>query len=417
MINNDKIFSTQLTTSVTQVFSSVTNILKMYLLNRFPKGFFHNIWLETANAGVKPTSDKDETAVKIVYPVMSISPKYDLGDLFMGDLSRWHNINDILYANPYEEYNTIINDMENKVRLMTVPDRIKVMYDVKMNFDSTIQQVEALHFYKKCFMGQYFYLNDVPLEVDIPTYIISFIAHANGYKLDTPENRTAFTEFLNKYSYGMILNRINRATGKRVFSYKFHANLLFSVPDKPSIDGVERNELVNGSSTISNQIGIELWIPGYFLLQIDKSKLPVKADVSNIIDLVDTKNSITMTFDVKMDLDKMVNGKLFNQRVRYSTEPNVTVDTTDLKEYVNKDIIDLVEYLREKPEVDISDYIECILYCDNTKLSYDTDYTVNWYKYELVTKYLFPNSMYSLFIYIDQKKLNEALDNGKGDCI
>jgi hypothetical protein len=397
-VKETQIAACKVSTSISSLIGNATGYARYFLESKFPPGFFKKTHIGGALAEVNM---EQEDIQKFPKPTLFIIPEYTGENGFMELIPYWHTAQYFTYKNPRKKYNGVLYDNVNDIYLYSIPDRIRLNFNVRIKLPTQMYAYNLMHYLKQKFeVGGYFYLNDVKLNTEVPKMYAHYIADRLGYDLATPDGREKMDEYFLNHSYNGITEKINMSSGNSQFSYGYNTNILVNFPDTPSY---ERNEngLVTDSTVVSFSFSFEFWAHSNYIMEIKGNTPEINMGEDELM------NNGTMKYDFYVPttfIKEQIDNKHLIVHKPFLPDINTEVDILDFSPIINSDIKEVVrEALKNK--IDMSKLLQVKVLVDNQEILPE-QFAVNWENFNLITQEPMYNVTYTLMIYGNLKSLN-----------
>jgi hypothetical protein len=402
-MNTEQVLCAISSSSMSGIIGNVTGIVKNHIIKKFPKDYFNNIMIDTFNSSIY----MEETDINITEtPAISFTPRYELSnETVFGLLPYWRRISMGLFRNYKNSYKHVLIDDNDLYYIFAVPDRVKIIYDVKLRVSHKLQAMDIQNFIRQSFrINAPYFLNQKLLEGEVPKIFIDMLMKDRNVDKDDPFQVNEFFDYLKNYSDGYITMKNRLATGSPIFSYRYRSNLLCKVESMPETENTDKN-LVNEKSTISFQFSVDFWTPlSYAFITTKEADIEIPEindDYSN--------DKIIMNYTLQSSPPDIIDG---NYSLLYwtgfLTDENILTDILPFETMLSFDHKLIIENNNSLGR-DNNDYFKVVLYRDENILELE-DYQVDWEKIELKTFYPLFNVTYHLGIYGNKRDLNELLN-------
>lgn len=390
-----KAISTKISTSVSSLMSNATGYARYYLSSKFPPNFFKKTFITDSLSEIQ-MEDSDDVQ-KFAKPLLIITPKYT-GELNGFD---WRAVQQIT-AKSNKMMNRVLHDSENDIRIYSIPDRIRIGFDVKIKLQSQMHAYNVLHYVKQAFeFNGYNYLNNIKLETELPRPYVRYIANKLGLDLTTSDGREKMDEYLLDHSYNSISEKIGLASGVSQYSYNYNTNILANFLDEP-ISDKNVNNLVIDNTTVSFSFNFDFWSHSNYVLEVMDEEI----DPQSFLEASDEIGAMKYDFYVPTHfITEQYNNMHLIVRKPFLPDINTEVDILEFKPIINSELQMVIE-TAIKYKLDMSKIIKARVLINNQE--YDTDlFSVDWKAYNLITQHPMSNVTYTLMIYGDLKVLNQ----------
>lgn len=278
-INNDKnnLTLVQSVASASTMISSVAYEAKKYILSKFPKGFFKHVYIDTAQTvSQQHRNDRyNDTANKIPYPSMAITPEISLDDPIGGMQKGQHLSSPNLYLKKdlKRTYRCLVEDPDSKFSIYYTSDYITTNFNFKLITNSFIQNTDLAFYLQSHFQRDFFqFVNGKYIQSEIPKTFIRTIADIKNWNLNSANEMNDLRLYLigSSKQEESIQKRTNLATGKQCFFLNEKQNLLTLFTDLDCPSSINRDSQVEGEYIITFRLQISCWLPNSYIMSINK---------------------------------------------------------------------------------------------------------------------------------------------------
>lgn len=274
---NDNLYIVQSTASTSTMISSLAHFAKGYILSKFPKNYFKQVYIDSAQtvSEINKNSRYNKTADKIPYPSLALSIEMSLDDPIAGTEKSMHLQSPNLYIRKdiHRTQNRVIIDPENKIGIYYTSDYITTNFQCKIVTNSFIQNADTAFFVKSRFQNNFFqYVNNQSIMTEIPKSFIRVIADTHNWNLADPDEMDDLRLLLigDSHTPDAVQKRVNQATGKECFFINEKQNLLVLVTDLDAPSTVARDAQVESEYQITFRMQISCYLPNAFIMSIDR---------------------------------------------------------------------------------------------------------------------------------------------------
>ena len=392
-----QIISAKISTSISSLIGNATGYARYFLESKFPPGFFKKVYISNSLTELQL---EDKNITKYPKPTLIITPQYTGEQGFMELIPLWHTTQYFTFKNPRKKYNGVLYDNTNDIYLYSIPDRIKLNFDVRIKLPSQMYAYNVLHYLKQSFeIGGYFYLNDVRLQTEIPKLYACHIAEKLGIDINTVDGRKTLDDYFIEHSYNGIMEKINLASGNSQFAYNYRSNILVNAPDVPSYDKDIKGLVVN-STTVSFSFNFEFWSHSNYIMEF-KGVIPdIPPDT--------TVDGSTMKYDFYLPntnfIQEQIDGMHMIINKPFLPDVNTETDILDFTPIVDSELKNVIkESISHK--LDLSKLLKVVVLINNKPLD-SLLYSVDWTHLTLSTNNPMSNVTYTLILYGNLKYLN-----------
>lgn len=400
-IDDNAINIVQSVASASTMISSLATEAKMYILSKFPKGYFKHVYIDTSETVIQQNRNDlyNPHANKIPYPSMTISPEISLDDPIAGMEKGLHLSSPDLYLRKdmKRTYNKILIDPDEKISIFYTSDYITTNFNFKVVTNSFIQNADISFFLKSKFQREFFqFYNNRPLRSEIPKTFIKAIADLKNWNLNNPEEMDELRLYLigSSKTPDAIQKRVNLATGKQCFFINEMQNLLLLFTDLDCPSSINRESQAEGDYTISFRLQVSAWIPNNYILSISKASLkrltestvndldnPPEDDRDNYLLSANiiTTNSLTKKRTINFydeNKEEQVGHLIYSDI--YTYDAGRTLDNLDILKLLGDDIKKLYSYGLTKMHLNMSSFMKVKIITNSKILEENIDYRVSY---------------------------------------
>jgi hypothetical protein len=396
-LKETQVVSAKVSTSISSLIGNVTGYARYFISSKFPPDFFKKVYISDS---LNEIQMEEGNLQKFPKPTLIITPQYTGENGFMDVLPYWHTTQYFRFKNARKKYNGVLYDNINDVYMYSIPDRVKLNFEVKIKLPSTMYAYNVLHYLKQSFeTGGYFYLNDVRLQTEIPKLYAQIVADRLKVDPTTPDGRQALDDYFMNNSYGGITEKINLSSGLSQFAYNYKTNILVNFPDLPSYEK-NTNGLVTDSTVVSFSFSFDFWSHSNYILEL-------KGNVPDVPPEEWTKDS-ALKYEFYLDNVHFIKEQEGDMHMiinkPFLPDVNEEVDILEFKPIVSDELKDVIgESLKNK--FDMAKLLKVMVLIDNKQLD-SLMYDVNWTDMTLTTKDPMSNVTYTLVLYGNLKALN-----------
>jgi hypothetical protein len=397
MPKETQIVSCRASTSISSLIGNMTGFLRFFLNSKFPEGFFKDTYIEGSLAEIK--MEENESVHKLSKPTLIMAANYTGSTGHMDLLPRWHNSQYFIFKNPRKKYNPVLYDNVNDIYMYSIPDRIRIDYNIRIVLPTQMYAYNILHYVKQNFdIGGKFFYNDVRLETEIPKYYTKIIEQRLGLDLSTGEGQETLEDYLLRNSYNGITEKVNLSTGNKAYPYNHGTNMLIEFPELPTIES-DDNQQIREKAVVTFPVSIECWSHSNYILEL-KGKIP---DVPP--EFPDAEGTVRYDFYVPTEFIKEQYDNMHLLKYKpFVPDVNTEVDILDFSPVVQSEVKNVIrEMIINK--IDIDKVLKVKVLIDNKELL-ESSFEVDWKEMTLATKDPMMNVTYTLMLYGNLKSLN-----------
>jgi hypothetical protein len=398
----------KVSTSISSLIGNATGYARYFIEEKFPPGFFKKTVIGGALAEVNM---EDTNIPKNSKPTLIITPEYTGENGFMELIPYWHTAQYFTFRNPRKKYNGVLYDADNDIYLYSIPDRIRLNFNISIKLPTEMYAYNVMHYLKQKFeVGGYFYINDVKLNTEVPMMYAHYIAERLGLDPSDPDGRAALDEYFESHSYNRITEKINLSTGNSQFAYGYNTNILVNFPDTPTYEKSENNKIVD-STTVTFSFSFDFWAHSNYIMEI-RGKAP-ELPMPEIDGAMKYDFYVPTTF-----IKEQYNNMHLLVKKPFLPDINTEVDVLEFGAIINSDVREvIIEAL--KNGLDIDKLVSVKVMVDNQEVLPE-QFSVNWENLKLITQQPMHNVTYTLVVYGNLKALNlidKYISEGQRDKI
>lgn len=414
MHNNKEVYMCRANASLSGIIGNTSAYIKEWFLGIFPKDTFKKVHVDTSMSLNNFMADKDNVFNKDGYPILVIKPRVTFGeDTMYGRLPDWISTNYYVFKN-IENYLPVFSDPANEIYLYTVPDRLKITFEIEIICETKIQQINMAQYLKGSVMhAGYFILKNVRMEAQVPKLFIKCVHDIMDFDNSTDDGHAKFVDYLESRSQNYITEKINPSSSDPSYYYMYSPNLACRFEDYPQVDDGEQKDHVKVNFRISEVLTVDFSIPGNFFFETRKKLNP--SDYTLGWDINDNSNPSQLVYTMQMTPEKYYkydDGREFNlyKKQAYVTEENLELneDTIPLTRFFNRDIKDVIDACF-KYNIDPNTVFELKVYNDRSRQINPDNIVMDWNDLILHHKECRNDSMYHMYAYINYREYNKIL--------
>lgn len=384
--------------SLASMISGVQSFMWNYFKSMFPDNFFTSTYINTS---LNSNSLKDMKKQKKGFPHLAMNTQFELGDGFMSQLPMWHRTDRFVMNNLKRNYRLIFEDDTRGIRIYTVPQRYKIVFNFGILLQTEMKAWNVLNHINQTFEnGGYNFANNIRIPTKLPEVFIVNICKKLGLDISKNEDRVKLNEYFMRYGLGPITNKKDMSTGNEKYTYDFTTNILLNYPDLPNYEK-EINNLINKQSAVRYAISSELWVPGSYILEIEEDfnierEVNIPSDDILQFDIAIIQDIIPKENDKGMDL-------LFQRN--FNTEMNVPLDKTPIESIIDDEVVSAIKYLNKIKNINMEKIVEFKLFKNNKPVE-KNKYYIDYNEFELIVKEPDANVTHTIAMYTDKRKIN-----------
>ena len=417
------VYMCRTTASLSAIIGNCSQVIKTWFIDIFPNDFFKYIYIDTSMSSTIFAKERDNVFNRYGSPTLVIRPRFDFDDnTLFGRLPMWMNTNYFNFRNLQGNYQPIFGDTTNGIFIYSIPDRIKISFDIEIGCSSRMQQLNIAHYLKSNVLHKgYFKLTGVRMEAQVPKLFIACTHDLMHFDMNDPDSHAEFTDYLGSYSAEKITEKVNPASGDPLYYYMYDTNLICNFDNNPEVDDGEQKEQIRTNFRVTDSMTVDFWVPSTFYFEtmkiLDPNDYKLGWDINDMSDKIDMVYTMQLIPDNYYTRQDGVNFHFYKKQgyiTEYSfpiedeNDPSSTFDIIPLRHFVKKDIVDVANYCM-KYGVDMKNIFEFRLYEENRAVNPEL-LEMDWKKVRMKHRKPKPNTNYHLFLYIGVKEYNRVLE-------
>jgi hypothetical protein len=406
-----EIFMCRASSSLSGIIGNVAYIVRDFVEGLFPPSFFKHVYIDTS---MMQLAFEKEDVFKYNKPMLIIRPKVSLSDdTIYGRLPDWMSTNYFVFKQLEGNYTPVFADLEKEIYIYSVPDRLKLTFEIEIVASTKMQQINIGHYLKGSVLHRgYFYLNDSYIETEVPTYFIKTLANILNYDLRVPQQKSEFLNYLEKHSQSFVTEKIKASSGNPAYFYIYSTNLLSMFEDYPQLDDGEQKDQTMSNFRITETFTVDFSCPSNFFLETNSVLTPEQMEIDNEtrMNLLGDTIALNYTMNFVPDKEIEVNGKKmkFIRKQGYITDNTTTLDELPLDDFFSEDVKDVIAY-NNKYKIDNDEVFKINLYRESAEVN-PANVNVIWSDLVLQNINPSPETTYHIYLYVDNERYVRTLN-------
>lgn len=417
-------------TSISVVYGNVTEAIREYIYNFFPKDYFNSVYIST-EIGYRTVkrSSNSPTFHKMItteLPIIAIQPEIasDESDMFLYNAPMVRNM-DNLMTGAYDQrfLGMVMKDHSKNFQVRYKMNRERINFNVRIQFDTYNEAIDKRSSLLNSITWDRTAYYTTALESVIPRSIIGLIGRLSGIDIKMIEDSDAdefyiapFLSYLNSIAKFPITYKMKTASQKDEFFLYYTHNLLVTFTDLSRITGV-RKDMVDGYYELSFNVIAEFNLPAVYYVESNNS-IPsnIKVSISDIDEYKD-RHEIIPLYTIKNLF------QLFPPQIgefSYYMNFMFTIDN----EHIEQEELDIADYFKSNiPDTnyypilkrsallgeDTSVYVRFVLLCNGDELREEMDYDIDMLHMRIILKKIDISVTYRCIIYLNMGKFNPII--------
>lgn len=403
MAGKSYIVNCRTSTSISSLIGNLTAVAVEYTKSKFPKGYIQDVHIAESMTALS-MRDECKKVFKRDYQTLFVQADYTLGEHVLGQLPRWYKANEFIFKNKRKRYTPVLMDDENEIYVYTIPNRVKVNFNFRLKLQTAMQCQDVYNYIYNTFdIEGYRYLNNIKLETEIPKSFIKPICSRFGWDYGNKQDREKLVEYLHKYSYGGVQEKINLASGNSMYAYNYNANILMNFQDMPERDRNYKSMTIS-EGYVNFSFSMEMWTPSNYIFEAGNIEEDEEIDISPF----DNNTSNTYLYNIHVDTDyikEIEDGKHLIIRRQFVPDINVEYDELPFEDVMPTELKNVLDKIKEDG-YRLDNLVDVKIMAGNKYIPV-SEYDLEWEDYTVKTKNPMKNTTYSILIYGDLDKLNK----------
>lgn len=400
--------------SLAHTYGNVLSVFTQYIKDLLPPEYFKTVHVTSKI----PFKDFDifkntqKEFIKKKKPMLIIRPRIVLNDTerFLHGTYLTTRIFENENAQNFGELQPFFEDERKSVYLKYLLNRLTMELDVTMVVESQMEQINISHYIQNTIRQNMSFMVPVALESNVSKEVLELLSKEVGIPMyDDRGSVKPFLDYLNENSIYPITYKMKNSTGNDEFFRYYPTNVDVEFRDL-QIDDPSRKNFVNSSASINFNVRLEFNAAGMYFLY---SSTPTNDDKFVVIDIsTGGGQSFLPLFTAQkpgLESHLPIGWNLYTSSM-FMIDDNVTEDITDMHSLFNSSTLNTIDYVKATG-TPIHTLITASVMKDNAMLVENVDYIINWKNLELKVTNCNSDSTYRLFIYINNKYVNEIVSN------
>jgi hypothetical protein len=407
-MSSSQIFMCRASSSFSSVIGNVSLIVRRFMEGLFPPSFFKYVYIDTSMTSL---AFENEDVFKHDKPILVIRPKVSLSDdTIFGRLPDWMSTNYFVFKNLRNNYTPVFVDFDKEIYIYSVPDRIKLTFEIEIICASKMQQINIGQYLKGSVLHKgYFYLGNSYIETEVPKYFIKTLSNYMNVDMTDATQKSNFLNYLDTRSQSFITEKIKTSSGNPAYFYIYNTNILCQFEDYPQLDDGEEKDLTSTNFRITETFTADFSCPSNFFLE---TKLPPQPNNPPLPDysLLADENGLLLNYTMKFIPPKElnINNVVFSflRKQGYITDADPKLDELDLNDFFSPEMKSVIAY-NNKYKIDNNEVFKINLYREDTQVD-PANINIQWDTLTLQNFNPSPQTTYHIFAYGDRDKINRT---------
>lgn len=397
--------------SLAHTYGNVLSVFTQYIKDILPADYFKTVHVSSKI----PFKDFDrfknskKEFIKKRKPMLIIRPRVVLNDneSFLHGTYLTTRVFENEKAQNFGELQHFFHDEKKNVYLKYLLNRLVMELDVTMVLESQMQQINIAHYIQNTIRQNMSFMVPVALESNISKEVLELLSKEVDFPMyDKNGSIKPFLDYLNQNSIYPITYKMKNSTGNDEFFRYYPTNVDVEFRDL-QMDEASRKGFVNSTATINFNVRLEFNAAAMYFLY---SRKKMRVNMSTI-SIVTGNDMLAPLFTSQLptnEPDLPVGWNLYTSSMFKIDDADITEDITHLKTLFNSSTLSTIDYVNATG-TPIQTLICVVVMKDNDTLIENVDYIVNWGTMELKVTNCNISSTYRLFVYINNKYVNEII--------
>lgn len=411
----DTLFFTS-ATSVSQIYGNVTNAIQIYLESMLPQDFLKDRSISTTTSfryfmRYLHTHQEFETKQRpfmVIRPVVEAYDNVSGNDFLSGTQIVWHNG---VAAGSGLAKQTFFADQSTGIGMAFKINRFKVNFEVLIQTNTYYSALDIYNYLNNTFVFNRPIYIPTSLESMIPKEMLIHVCELVGINLDEPENIPVLTKYLRKHSSYPISYKMRNSTSADEY-FLFYPQKIISTFTDLQLEDTTRKNMVEHYTNVGFKIECEFnAIASYYAwsrkVLHKKYKLCLhEGDHSGYIPLY----TYERTFEDTPYIEKGYTLYCSNI-IKTDKDKEGKDDKFSITECIPPDLKRIMDTILAAGN-DMTMLLIPRLVMNNIDGQFESDFEINWSKYEMTIKNSDPYMTYRFILYINLAYYNTfTLDN------
>lgn len=273
--------------------SSILGEIKEYVLDQFPQEYFKRVTVETAAPSSLTNQNMQDGLMKMSYPYVNIG--VNIPHEYEDKTTRTLLERTELFIKPYirQNYPRVLIDPDDNFTVGFTYEWVKSSYDFRITTNTFMNSIDVMNWVRtKLPMNFVGYINNVPLEFELPQSIVKTIAELQGYDLMTTEGVKNLDRYLMSVGrmFSLIKRKTSATTGQQSYFMSLNSDIQVLIDNLDAPTSVVRSGQTEGDYVVSFTVTTGTYFPVSYLMKIRKPYLVARVEQREFMDIYNTPN-------------------------------------------------------------------------------------------------------------------------------
>lgn len=398
-------------TSVGQIYGNVIKAVEMYLMNNLPKDYLKDRTISTRSSfryfrkfiNTRKEFEKKQRPFMIIRPNLEPYDAITGNEFLSGTSIVWYS--GTLTGSSMAIQN-FFRDPKAGLGMGFKINRFKMTFDVAIQCNTYFSALDLYNYLGNTLtFGRPLYI-PTSLESMIPKEMLIHLCEIVGINIDEVENIPVLTRYLRTHSSYPISYKMRNATSNDEYFLFYPQNIIATFTDL-TCEEANRKNMVEEFTNVTFKIECEFnAIASYLLWGKKKTNKKIKLCIHDSD--ASTSTPIYTYERIFSDNDFISQGYSLYSANIIKTDPDKDGedDYLDIRECIPPDLKRVTDDILASGN-DMSLLLKPRVIFNNLEASADTDFDINWSKYQLTIKHSDKTYTYRFILYINLNYYNE----------
>jgi hypothetical protein len=395
-------------TSMAHTYGNVTAFITEFIKQLFPKNYFKTVHISSTVAyrQFNIFQNTKQEFLKKNKPMLIIRPRIEVSenDNFLFGTLLTQRITDQYLDLDFTNLQDFFSDEDKGIHIKYLLNRLKMFFDVTVIVESNMEQINQFINLKNRVRQEHPFFIQTALESFIPKELFGILSKDSGVPLYTENTGVKdFLDYANSKANSPITYKLKNSSGLDEF-FRYYPVNIDTMFTGLNIDDGNKKNFVSDTFAINWTVSTEFNAGGLYYYFTETPNIITDIDMS-----IKAENTIIPIFTVSnlFDAQLPAGWNLYSSSM-YKVEDDNSPDITNIRDLFNQSLISAIKYhINNSIPLDV--LIKTIVIKDNIPLEYDTEYTIDYNTFDLMTKKVNTASTYRVINHINIFYLNNLL--------
>lgn len=392
-------------------YGNATAYMTEFIKGLFPPNYFKTVHINSTIAYREFNIFKNSRRefIKKQKPMLIIRPRLELfdNDNFLEGTYLTTRIMDNYMDVDFSNLQPFIENMNDKIRVKYLLNRIKMFFDVSIVVETKMEQINYAHYLKNRIRHDRPFFLQTSFENHIPREIISVYAKEVGLSLNNDDDVKHVLDSLNSNSYYPITYKMKNSTGNDEF-FRFYPVNIDTTVSSLSLDDGGKKDMVDDAYGISFTVSTEFNTAGLYYYFTES---PEVIDEIRFSMTCDQGKTIIPIFTISNLYDDIQMPPGWNMYISpmYKVDYTGVSDQLDFSSLINVSLKEAIKYHIDH-NIPLDTFIQAFVMKDNKKMDITKgEYEIDFENLILTTHNANEVSTYRLIIYVNTMYINNLV--------